>query len=158
MPNFLPRLHTPRVKFHRLTIFISQRSILLLVYLYQKDEGAYHRNLQKSTFSAFYFCPLRVNVFRLLNHPLLLPFFFSFFWGGGAHSYYIKNRPSSCPNSHHYHTNLTSWKLNITEFYCKVPSIHNNWIAVVVLQLVNQATCFGRFIRPSSGLQNNIVN
>jgi len=44
----------------------------------------------------------------------------------------------------------------VTECYFKVPSIHNNWIAVVVLQLVNQATCFGRFIRPSSGLQNNI--
>jgi len=41
------------------------------------------------------------------------------------------------------------------KLYCKVPSIHNNWISVVVLQLVNQATCFGRFIRPSSGLQNN---
>jgi len=43
-------------------------------------------------------------------------------------------------------------------FYCKVPSIHHNWISVVVLQLVNQATCFGRFIRPSSGLKNNTVN
>jgi len=30
--------------------------------------------------------------------------------------------------------------------YCKVLSIHNNWIAVVVLQLVNQATCFGRLL------------
>ena len=87
MPYFLPRLHTPRVKFHHLTFFISQRSLLLLVYLYQKDEGAHHWNLHKSTFSAFYFYPLRVNVFRLLNHPLLLPLFFSFYFfflGGGA--------------------------------------------------------------------------
>jgi len=38
------------------------------------------------------------------------------------------------------------------------PSIHNIWIAVVVLQLVNQGTCFGSFIRPSSGLQDNIIN
>jgi len=41
-------------------------------------------------------------------------------------------------------------------FYCKVPSVHNNWISVVVLQQVNQSTCFGRFFRPSSGLKNNI--
>ena len=39
----------------------------------------------------------------------------------------------------------------LTKFYCKVPSIQNNWTAVVVLQLANQVTCFGRFIRPSSG-------
>ena len=29
-----------------------------------------------------------------------------------------------------------------------------NCIAVVVLQLVNQATCFGLFVRSSSGLQS----
>jgi len=43
------------------------------------------------------------------------------------------------------------------KFYCKVPSIHNNLISVVVFQLVNQATCFGRFIRPSSGLQRSYL-
>ena len=30
MPNFLPRLHNLRVKFHHLTFLVSQRSILLL--------------------------------------------------------------------------------------------------------------------------------
>jgi len=51
-----------------------------------------------------------------------------------------------------------SWALSFSKIYYEVPSIHNNGIAVVVLQLVNQATCFGRFTLPSSGLQSNIVN
>jgi len=51
--------------------------------------------------------------------------------------------------------NKVKCQLDVTKFYCKVPSIHNNWVSVVVLQLVNHATYFGRFIRPSSGLQNN---
>jgi len=57
---------------------------------------------------------------------------------------------------HHYLTTLSTyiWMTPsccacVTKFYCKVSSIHNYWIAVIVLQLVNRATCFGCFIRPT---------
>jgi hypothetical protein len=84
MLNFLPWLHTPRVKFLHLTFFISQRSILLLDYLFQKDEGAYHRNLQKSTFSAFYPYPLKSKCISSIKSPLDSPSFSLFFLRGGA--------------------------------------------------------------------------
>ena len=78
---------------------------------------------------------------------------FSVFHSLQAHRVYTNRR-----QQYLYNWMVPSRYACVTKFYCKVPSIHNNWIAVVVLQLVHQTTCFGRFIRPSSGLHNNIVN
>jgi len=72
---------------------------------------------------------------RIMTHFLVLPMIM------------VRNRISDMPGG------------NVRQItFGKIPSSHNNGIAGVVLQLVNQATCFGRFIRPSSGLKNNVVN
>jgi len=65
-----------------------------------------------------------------------------------------KPLPTVTPNAHVI-LNLNGTMCN--KFYCKVLSYTTNEYQLY-LQLVNKATCFGRFIRPSSGPQNNIVN
>ena len=66
------------------------------------------------------------------------------------------NRHSEIFHNHVSFPSKVRAKAGHTLFLLQSTVIRDNWISAVVLQLVNQATCFDRFIRPSSGLQNNI--